>query len=178
MSDDVLNLLKRDHQATVLLLGRFEQVPPDERDDYFCEVVHTLVGHEVAEEMVVYPPVHDEGQRGQVIADARLHEQAKAEKLLAEMESDDPASQEFAQKFWTLRDEVMKHAQSEESTAFPLLEMSTSSQQRGDLGERYLKAKEHAPTHPHPHAPNTPPGNTLLGPIAALFDRARDSMHR
>ena len=43
------------------------------------------------------------------------------------------------------------------------------------MGERYERAKASAPTHPHPHAPNTPPGNVVLGPIAALADRIRDA---
>jgi hypothetical protein len=30
----------------------------------------------------------------------------------------------------------------------------------------------------HPIAPDTPPGNLALGPIAALLDRARDAMHK
>jgi Thiamine pyrophosphate enzyme, N-terminal TPP binding domain len=32
------------------------------------------------------------------------------------------------------------------------------------------------PTHPRPRAPDTPPGNRLLGPVAALFDKARDAI--
>lgn len=176
MSEDVLNLLKRDHHATVLLMDRFERVPVEGRNDYFCEVVHTLVGHEVAEEMVVYPEVRDEGARGGVIAEARLSEQAEAEKLLSEMESEDPTSSEFSRKFVILRGAVLEHAQAEETTAFSLLQQTSSLEVRQALGDKYLKAKDRAPTHPHPHAPDTPPGNKLLGPIAALFDRARDAV--
>ena len=75
---DVLTLLKNDHQAVESLLGRFDDLPPGDRDGYFCEVVHTLVGHEVAEEMVVYPPVREQGANGAEVADARLGEQAEA----------------------------------------------------------------------------------------------------
>lgn len=32
-----------------------------------------------------------------------------------------------------------------------------------------------APTHPHPSAPDTPPGNLVAGPVGALFDRIRDA---
>lgn len=35
-------------------------------------------------------------------------------------------------------------------------------------------AKKMAPTRPHPSAPDTPPGNKLLGPGVGLVDRARD----
>jgi hemerythrin superfamily protein len=174
---DILNLLKNDHQTAESLLGRFEGVPTDGRDDYLCEVVYTLVGHEVAEETVVYPTIRAEGKEGGEVADARLAEQAEAEQLLADMESMETASGAFTAKFKKLRDSVLAHAAAEESTAFPLLERATTVDERKELGTRYEKAKDRAPTHPHPHAPDTPPGNKLLGPVAAIFDRARDAVH-
>ncbi len=72
---------------------------------------------------------------------------------------------------------MLAHAEAEESTTFPLLERITTTDERQELGARYQKAKDRAPTHPHPHAPDTPPGNKLLGPVAAIFDRARDAVH-
>ncbi|MER5550505.1 hypothetical protein ABT001_02260 [Streptomyces sp. NPDC002793] len=42
------------------------------------------------------------------------------------------------------------------------------------LGDKIRTAKKTAPTRPHPSAPDTPPGNRLLGPGAGLVDRARD----
>ena len=177
MSNDVLDLLKADHRTVESLLGRFDKTPSSDRDGYFCEVVHTLVGHEVAEELVVYPALRDDAANGSTVADARLAEQAEAEQLLSEMETQEASSGAFTAKFKKLREAVLAHAEAEESTAFPLLEGSTTMEQRRDLGERYTKAKEKAPTHPHPHAPDTSPGNKLVGPVAAIFDRARDAVH-
>jgi hemerythrin superfamily protein len=176
MAEDIVNLLKSDHLAAKALLQQFD-TPAQSREEYFCEVVQTLVGHEVAEELVVYPALRrDPG--GDSVAQARLAEQSEAEELLSDMESDDPASAEFSQKFIKLRDAVLAHAEAEEVTVFPLLEQSTTADQRAELGARYAKAKDRAPTHPHPHAPDTPPGNKLLGPVAALFDRVRDAVHQ
>ena len=42
------------------------------------------------------------------------------------------------------------------------------------LHEKMAKAKAMAPTHPHPNAPNTPPGNLMAGPLAAMADKVRD----
>jgi hypothetical protein len=42
------------------------------------------------------------------------------------------------------------------------------------LGGRVESFEKVAPTHPHPHVPNTPGARTLAGPAAALFDRMRD----
>jgi hemerythrin superfamily protein len=145
---------------------------------YSCELVHTLVGHEVAEELVVYPTVREEAPNCAQVADARLAEQAEAEGLLAEMEKLDQASATFASKFQTLRDAVLRHAEAEESTAFELLKQSTTMKEREVMGGRYQKAKDAAPTHPHPDAPDTPPGNKVVGPIAAVFDRARGALHK
>lgn len=178
MNKDVLTLLKQDHEAAEALLARFDPTEPTNRDEYFCELVQTLVGHEVAEELVVYPVVRDAGTEGEAVADARLSEQAEAERFLAEMERLDTPTAEFVAKMRQLRDDVVAHASSEETTAFPILKTATTEEQRQELGDRYLKARAKAPTHPHPHAPNTPPGNKLLGPIAALFDRARDAVHQ
>lgn len=47
--------------------------------------------------------------------------------------------------------------------------------QRADLGRRYSHPGASGPTHPHPSPPDTPPGNLVAGPVAALFDRIRDA---
>lgn len=177
MNQDVVTLLEQDHQAAETLLQRFDQTTLAERDEYFCEVVHTLVGHEVAEELVVYPIIRDGSPEGADLAKTRLDEQAGAERTLADLEDLDSQSDEFTTTFLQLRNAVLAHAQAEEATAFPLLVTATTVAEREELGARYEKAKDTAPTHPHPHAPDTPPGNKIAGPIAALFDRARDAVH-
>ena len=178
MTEDVLTLLTQDHKAAEALLQRFGDTASADRAEYFCEVVQTLIGHEVAEELVVYPAILDASNKGEEVTEARLGEQAEAEQTLAELEDLEPNSGAFTNKFKKLRNAVLAHAQAEEATAFPLLEQATTLQQRKELGARYEKAKDTAPTHPHPHAPDTPPGNQIVGPIAALFDQARDAVQR
>lgn len=176
MPQDVLTLLTQDHQAVEALLQRFDETATADRAEYFCEVVHTLVGHEVAEELVVYPVIREKNpEKGDQVAQDRLAEQAEAEQTLAELEDLDPQSGAFTNKFKKLRDAVLAHAKAEEQTALPLLDQATTVEERQQLGAHYQKARDTAPTHPHPHAPDTPPGNKLLGPIAAVFDRARDA---
>ena len=93
------------------------------------------------------------------------------------MENLDPATTEFAGELKGLREAVFEHAQAEEDQIFPLLGALESPTARGELGARYEKAKASAPTHPHPDAPDTPPGNVVVGHIAALFDKTRDALH-
>lgn len=173
---NVINLLKADHREVEHLLGRFDAVPAATREDYFCEVVNELVRHEVAEELVVYPALRSDAPDGGPQADARISEQSEAEQLLSSMEGLDAQSPEFSAKFVQLRTAVLDHAQAEETQTFPLLTQAEPPAKLESLGERYERAKASAPTHPHPHAPDTPPGNKLLGPVAAVLDRARDAM--
>jgi hemerythrin superfamily protein len=173
---DILDLLADDHHEAETLLNRFESVPQNQRDEYFCQVVHDLVRHEVAEELVVYPALRADASGGDREADARIHEQSEAEQMLAEMENLDAESAEFQAKFVSLRAAVVRHAKAEESGAFTMLRQSEDTQARTKLGARYESAKASAPTHPHPHSPDTPPGNRVLGPVAAFADKLRDAI--
>jgi hemerythrin superfamily protein len=172
---DVVELLLADHAKAKSLLDRFESIAATERSAYFCEVVTELVRHEVAEEHVVYPIIrHAPG--GDQEADSRIAEESKTERLLSDMEKLDVSSSEFATRFIILREAVVDHASSEEASTFPRLKEMEDFESRVALGGRYEHAKFAAPTHPHPHAPDTPPGNLILGPVAALFDKARDAI--
>jgi hypothetical protein len=93
------------------------------------------------------------------------------------MEKLDPTSSEFMVELLTLRTAVQQHATQEEVEVFPLL-AKLSSETLVSLGENYTAAKAAAPNHPHPNAPDAPPGNTFVGPIVAMIDRIRDAAAR
>jgi hemerythrin superfamily protein len=172
---DIVDLLLADHQSAEELLGRLESVAYEERAHYFTSVVVELVAHEVAEEHVVYPIIrHAPG--GEAEAKARIAEESASEELLVELQKLDPTSAEFATKFADLREAVTAHARAEEATTFPILTEIEDAESRIALGGRYEHAKSVAPTHPHPHAPHSPPGNLVLDPVAAFFDRARNAV--
>ena len=170
---DIVESIRRDHAGARTLLDRYDIA--EDREDWFCHVRQTLVRHEVAEEVAVYPAIRHSGNPLKEVIDSRLGEQRQAEKLLAAMEKMDLDGQEFDKAFIELKAAVLEHAASEESTILPAIDAQKSVEQRRMMGERYERAKAAAPTHPHPHAPNTPPGNLVLGPVVALADRIRDA---
>ncbi len=92
------------------------------------------------------------------------------------MEKVDPSSAEFARDFLTMREAVLDHANLEEVHTLPLLAEVEDSESRVALGGRYEHAKSVAPTHPHPHAAVSPPGNAIFDPVLAFLDRARDAV--
>jgi hemerythrin superfamily protein len=174
----IIDHLTADHQQIKVLFSDVMFVRPENRADVFCQLVTELVQHEVAEETVVYPQVRGSAPDSAATIDARLHEQAEAEQMLAEMESLDPRTPEFTAALAELSTAVINHAEAEERGIFPLLRATGNTDVLFELARRYEKAKQSAPTHPHPHAPDTPPANKVLGPIAALFDRVRDAVRR
>jgi hemerythrin superfamily protein len=173
-SPSVVVLLGEDHQAVKTLLEQVGQ-PGVDQAELFNRLVHDLVTHEVAEEEIVYPAVRSHVPGGDQLAKERIAEQQRAEETLAAMEKMDANAPEFGQMLQTLKADVLAHAQAEETQVFPNLESSLDAGHLQKLGTAYKLAKATAPTHPHPNAPNTPPGNILVGPIAAIIDRVRDA---
>lgn len=174
----IVDLIRSDHAEIERLLSRFEDTPADRRGEYLCEVTHELSRHEVAEEQVLYPALRSDARQGGAEADQRIDEQSKAERMLAEMADLGPESEQFRARFIQLREAVLEHAGAEERSSLPLLESSEPAANLKELGRRYEQAMSKAPTHPHPHGPDTPFKNAVFGPVESLFDRARDAMKR
>ncbi len=173
---DVVELLLRDHAEAKAMLDRFDATPAAKKADAFGELTRVLVQHEVAEEEVVYPAFRKRVANGARIAGARIAEQSQAEEKLVELERLGVDHAHFTSGFRQLHIAVLDHAQREEQTVFPALRSALQSAELVGLGRRYERAKAVAPTHPHPHAPDTPPGNLVLGPVASLVDRVRDTI--
>lgn len=170
----IIEELRHDHEEVRELLSKLESARPEEREDLFHELVAELVRHEVAEEEILRPV--SKRIAGEAIADARTKEESEAEELLKELEKLDPSSAEFSTKLAKLHTEVERHASAEETEEFPKVEQAESTERLEKLGKAYEAAKAMAPTRPHPSTPNTATANVLVGPFAAVIDRARDAV--
>ena len=123
----------------------------------------------MGEEAVVYPALrHEPG--GDAIAEARLSEESEAEQLLARLEKLDPTTEEFRGAIRDLESAVLDHAQREEAEVFPLLAANEESGYLALLGQKFKGEKLAAPSHPHPHGPDSALGQKLV--------RACDRFHR
>ncbi len=167
--------LRADHRRLAELLAGLDTARPRERTEHLREFARELVSHEVAEELVVYPVVRRQSAEAARICDARLGEQAEAERHLDKLGRLAPGTVEFEQELAQLRVDVLEHAELEEQSVLPLLAV-LAGPDREMLARRYVRARSLAPTHPHPAAPDRPPGNVVIGPVAGLFDRLRDAL--
>jgi hemerythrin superfamily protein len=174
VAQGITEVLRSDHDEVREMFERVDGATGDKRKELFQQLLSELVRHEVAEEEILRPV--SKRDAGEAIANARIKEESKAEELLKEMEKLDTSSAEFTTKLAKLRREVENHAEAEETKEFPRVEEKETAERLQQMGKAYEAAKKMAPTRPHPSTPNTPAANMLIGPFAAVIDRARDAV--
>lgn len=94
-----------------------------------------LTGHSIAEEVVVYPTMAGEHQPGH--AELAYQEQSAAKMELGLLETLDPMSQDYQDKFEHIRGAVLHHIYSEEGTWFPELLEAASPADNERITARY-----------------------------------------
>ena len=175
---DALALLKKDHQTVEKLFARFEKKPSKEIADRF---VRELSMHAAVEEQLFYPALRQlaeaedlEEAEDEVLEALEEHHVAKW--VLSEIEGLDKDDERFEAKCMVLIESVRHHVKEEEGELFRFARRLFKRDQLTELGKLMQKAKKIAPTHPHPRAPDEPPGNVLAGGLAAILDRGRDAV--
>ena len=173
---DIIELIREDHQEVRELFARIDTADVDERAELFNTIVGELARHEAAEEAIVHPTLRDEAEGGPAITERVLEQENEAEDVLARMEKMDPASSEFLDTFRSLRDDVLAHADHEEREEHPRLRDAVSQSRLQEMADGWTRLKDMGPTRPHPHTPQKPEVRAALGPVAGAFDRARDTV--
>ena len=171
---DVIRILLEQHARVRDLFADVKSSSGEHKQQAFDELRALLAVHETAEEMVLRPV--SEHIAGRAVADARNHEEAAANKVLAELEDLDCSSAEFDQLLATFEKAVSEHAEKEESEEFPAVLAACDEDRRAKLGMRIKAAESIAPTHPHPSAAGSTTAQYAAGPFASLVDRTRDAI--
>ena len=176
---DVIEVLEHDHREVEQMFAELEQLrgaTTDEqtsrRKELTDQVTIELVRHSVAEEVLVYPKVDDKVSKEE--ADHAREEHAEAEETLKRLEKLDADDPSFDDELAELMKEIRHHIEDEEGEMFAHMREVIDEDELRKLGERVEAFKKVAPTHPHPHVPNTAGARTAAGPAASLFDRMRD----
>lgn len=175
---NVIDLLKKDHRTVEDLFSQFEQASePKRKRAILDEIVRDLSVHAAIEEEVFYPAVQEAlAERGDELVGESLREHADMKLLLADLDTASPGDARFDANVMRLKQEVEHHVQEEEGEVMPDMSGKVSQGILDDLGREAQQAKGRAPTRPHPHAPDQPPGIKAAGPVAAIIDRIRDAV--
>lgn len=172
----VTDLIRAQHVEVERLFTDVQGGSGEGRRQAFECLVRLLAVHETAEEEVIYPVVRRADPEGDKIVDARTAEESEAKSVLAELEKMGPEHEDFPTRLDDLRVAVLEHAQAEESSVLPVLERTQDADKLQSMATAVRAAEKLAPTHPHPHGPDSAIGNLAVGPLAAVVDRTRDAI--
>lgn len=175
---DMVSVLVKDHDEMKQYFRELEAATDGkERRDVADKLTAEVARHSVAEEMYLYPAARKILANGDELIDEELEEHAQVEELLKRWESMDGDDPQFMSTYREIRDGLLHHIDEEEQPKlFPEMQAALSREEQEDLGAKITRAKKLAPTRPHPSAPDTPPGNKILGPPTGIVDRMRDLM--
>ena len=176
---DAITLLKTDHQTVEQLFKRYESAGEHayvEKRTVVDRIIEELSKHAAIEEQLFYPVTRATVPDIEDIALESLEEHHIVKWVLAELDKMDPADERFNAKVTVLIENVRHHVEEEESDYFPKVRDELGRNALAELGDAMVAAKRIAPTHPHPEAPDTPPGNLVAGTVAGVVDRVGDTV--
>jgi hemerythrin superfamily protein len=178
-SADAIEMLVADHREVDQLFTQFEAAAPDSTvaKDLADKIVRELSVHAAIEELVLYPVARRVLEQDDLV-DAAIDEHNEMKELLAEVDGKAVGDDRVRRTFHEIKLAVEEHVHEEETELFPRLRGKIDQDDLQRMGRALEGAKAVAPTHPHPHAPDRPPGNIVIGPAAGVIDRIRDIARR
>ncbi|MHB0774877.1 hemerythrin domain-containing protein [Halomonas sp. WWR20] len=177
LNADVVDILTADHREMTELLGQASQTPDaNQRRDLVETVIAEVMRHAVAEEMYVYPVMEKELPNGKEEVEHDKQEHDEIVQVMKKLEDADAADAKFLGLVQELDKQLRHHADDEESDQFPKLRAHLSGEQLVDMGNKVQKAKQLAPTRPHPSAPHSELFHKSVGPGVGMIDRLRDKL--
>jgi hemerythrin superfamily protein len=178
---DAIAMLRADHREVERLFKQFEKAGPNAhatRRQIVDKIIEELSVHAVIEEQVFYPAVREAVPDSEDVVLESLEEHHIVKWTLSELERMAPEHERFVPKTTVLIESVRHHVEEEEDELFPQVREVLKRKRLQEIGEAMAKAKDVAPTRPHPKAPDTPPGNLVAGAGAAVVDKVKDAVKK
>ena len=175
---DAVTLLRNYHKTVEAHFKKFEKAGPNAhktKQDLVERIVEELSIHAAIEEQVLYPAAREAVPDATDDVLEALEEHHIVKWVLSELDGMEPTDERFTAKVTVLIENVRHHVEEEEGELFPELRTTMKRKELEELAQAMEQAKKIAPTHPHPRAPDTPPGNVIAGVAAGAVDRAQDT---
>jgi len=177
---DAITLLKDQHHDVEKLFKQFEQAGDRahaRKRDLVDRIIEALSKHAAIEEQLFYPVTKETVPAVEDEVRESLEEHHIVKWTLSELETLDPADEQFDAKVTVLIEHVRHHVKEEENEYFPKVRDELGRKALSDLGEAMEEALATAPTHPHPRAAQTPPRNLIEGAVVGVTDRVVDTVN-
>lgn len=143
-SNDVIKLLKADHQVVKELFAEYEELQEkkaskNKKAELVQQICEELTLHALAEEKVVYPVVRKAIKDDDLMDEADV-EHAGAKKLIKELEKMSPEDSHYDAKVTVLREYIEHHVKEEEKQMF--VQLKDSELDREELAQAVTEFKE------------------------------------
>ncbi len=170
---NIISVLTTDHRNLDALFTEFTLAKPDDVENLARLrdlILEQLAIHAEIEEQTLYPALRGEAE-DDVLEALEEHHAVKA--TLAELERMPPTAERFRAKMTVVIESVRHHVEEEEGPdgLFEAARKALKPVAMEEMAERAAQLRLAGPTRPHPHAPDFPPLNVLLGVPVAVLDR-------
>ncbi|CAE6528899.1 unnamed protein product [Rhizoctonia solani] len=175
---DYYNEILVDHNNVRDLHKRFIAAYKNKDEELMNNIANTIV-HEAAlhsdgEELSIYKVLDTHGLHDAAEKDREEHQQVK--QAMAHIDSNSVSSlgiDEFANIVERACQLFIQHAEDEENNQYKQLSAKLSNEEKAALAKDFLKAREMAPSRPHPSAPQGGGvGQKIMGTLSKPADAA------
>jgi hemerythrin superfamily protein len=129
MKINAFELLKQDHQKVKDLFEEFDAAPDIVTKQHIVEqVIKELTLHSEVEEELFYPAVREASEEANDLVDEAIDEHQTVRAIIEELQGIASSDAGYDEKFHELAENVVHHAEEEESEIFP-------AAQQGETGE-------------------------------------------
>lgn len=174
----VTQVLHEQHETIKDLFDQVDTATGEQRQQTFDCLRSMLAVHETAEEELIHPTVKTMGVDAAAAVQARLEEENQAKRMLSDLEKMGTDAAGFDDLFAEFQAAVLDHAEAEEAEVFPFLDEGCDADTLQSMADTFEVLEKMAPTHPHPHGPESALGNLVVGPFVAMVDKVRDAIKR
>jgi iron-sulfur cluster repair protein YtfE (RIC family) len=146
MTDNILDLLKKDHEKVAKMLEKLADTTENAiktREEIFAKLAAELSSHEKFEEEVFYPQIKNKTENAETedLVDEAYQEHHVVDVLLAEMKSLSVDQETWTAKLTVLKENIEHHVDEEENALFPKAKKILNSEELQEMGAQYVQAK-------------------------------------
>lgn len=170
---NIISVLTTDHRNVDALFTEFEHTDAGDLENLGRLrdlILRQLALHAEIEEQTLYPALRDEATDDVLEA---LEEHHAVKSVLAELERMPPSAERFRAKMTVVIESVRHHVEEEEGEGglFDVARRTLKPVAMEEMADRAEQLRDAGPTRAHPHSPDQPPLNVLVGVPMAVLDR-------
>ncbi len=171
---ETTDLIRKDHEAVKTLFRKFESARGAEKQKIAQQIIAELSVHAEVEEQLLYPLLREADDANEDDVLEALEEHHAAKLTLLELDKMKVDHERYDAKMTVLRESIEHHIEEEESDLLPRVDRLLSEEQDLALAQELTALKAAVPDHPHPMAPDEPPGNFMSAGLAKILDMGKN----